>query len=341
MNSFIKNSLLIFSPFLLLILLIIYWDPFKIYWDCDEYYLNNRITNNRENVCLKLFKKNLKTTNLNSFIIGSSRSQVYNSTIWKNLLDGNKDEINPFHFDGGSLGLYRAHNIIKYLDKKVKKIDHVLLIVDNEYFNELNNPEGHLYIEPPEISGQSSFYYHLTFLKASLDFQFLYSNLIFNLTHRYYEFMGKHLDRMKHFHLSNNKTADLYYNVNYEIQKDSLAYYKRLFNANVFFKRSPTEIISEQIIKDDQRKIIKEIAAIFKKHHTKVKVVISPLYTQIKINPNDFNFLTDTFGKDNVADFSGINEFTKDIGNYYESSHYKVHVATEILHRVFKPKQIQ
>jgi hypothetical protein len=339
MKSFIKKSVILFSPFILLILFIIYWDPFKIYWDYNDYYYNNRIATNRENICLQLFKKNIKTTNLNSFIIGSSRSQVYDATLWKNLLGGNKDEINPFHFDGGSLGLYRAYNIIKYLDQKVKKIDHVLLVVDNEYFSELNNPGGHLYSEPPEISGQSSFYYHLTFLKASLDLQFLYSNLIYKSTNRYYEFMGKHLDRNNYYHLSNNETADLYYNVNTVIKNDSIGYYKKLFDANVFYERCPTGIISDEIIKVDQRKIINEIAAIFKKHQTKVKVVISPLYTQIKINPTDLKFLTDTFGEENVSDFSGSNEFTRDITNYYESSHYKINVANEILHRVYQPLQ--
>jgi hypothetical protein len=339
MKVLIKKSLITFSPFLIFLVFIFYWDPFKIYWDYDNYYQNNRIGSNREYICLQLFKKKMKTTELNSFIIGSSRSQVFNASIWKNLLGDQKDEVRPFHFDASGLGLFRARNIIKYIDKKVKKIDHVLLLVDNEFLSELNYPEGLLYIEPPEIAGQSIFHYQLTFIKACFDPYFLYYNLVYNTTNRYSENMFKYIDRIEYPYQSNNETADLYYSANTAIKIDSINYYKKMFERKAFYERSPTEIVSEVIMKDYNRKLINEIADIFKKHQTKVKVIVSPLYTQIKINPADLQFLIDTFGEQNVTDFSGINDITNNIANYYESYHYKYYVATEIMQRVYQPKK--
>lgn len=41
------------------------------------------------------------------------------------------------------------------------------------------------------------------------------------------------------------------------------------------------------------------------------------------------------FGKEKVYDYSGINELTDPIGNFYESSHYRPHVARQIMQEVY------
>ena len=56
----------------------------------------------------------------------------------------------------------------------------------------------------------------------------------------------------------------------------------------------------------------------------------------MKLNESDLIYLKDTFGEDNVFDFSGINEFTNDYRNYYEISHYRPHVARKILEIVYE-----
>jgi hypothetical protein len=62
---------------------------------------------------------------------------------------------------------------------------------------------------------------------------------------------------------------------------------------------------------------------------------VSPLYDQLKLNPQDKEKLDSIFGKHNVFDFSGINEFTKDSLNYYEASHYRPHVAKRLLEIIY------
>ena len=51
---------IILLPLLLIFIFVLIWDPFKVFFTYDDYYKNNKITNNREHVCLKLFKRLLK-----------------------------------------------------------------------------------------------------------------------------------------------------------------------------------------------------------------------------------------------------------------------------------------
>ena len=77
----------------------------------------------------------------------------------------------------------------------------------------------------------------------------------------------------------------------------------------------------------------------FKRHNTCYRVVVSPLYDQIKMNPEDVKALGEIFGAENVFDFSGVSEFTSDYRNYYDDSHYRPNVAREVLNIAYGKKQ--
>jgi hypothetical protein len=78
-----------------------------------------------------------------------------------------------------------------------------------------------------------------------------------------------------------------------------------------------------------------EIANVFKEHNTNYKIVISPLYDQMRLDSLSLNRIDYIFGPENVYDFSGINRFTEPVYNYYESSHYRPHVAKQILEIIY------
>ena len=67
-----------------------------------------------------------------------------------------------------------------------------------------------------------------------------------------------------------------------------------------------------------------------------IRVLISPDYDQKELHPYDRKILQSIFGKENVYDFSGINEFTKDYHNYYESGHYRPSLGNKLLERIYK-----
>ena len=83
-----------------------------------------------------------------------------------------------------------------------------------------------------------------------------------------------------------------------------------------------------------QIELLEEISQICQKHNTSVKIIISPDYSQISINPADVEILKRFFGDTNVFDFSGINEYTNDIHNYYEGGHYRPILGTKLLKRL-------
>lgn len=84
-----------------------------------------------------------------------------------------------------------------------------------------------------------------------------------------------------------------------------------------------------------QIKLLSEIAKVFQDHHTKYKIIISPEYKQIRLNPADVEQLKEIFGAENVYDFSGINKYTNNIRNYYEGSHYRPCLGRQLLDSVY------
>jgi hypothetical protein len=58
------------------------------------------------------------------------------------------------------------------------------------------------------------------------------------------------------------------------------------------------------------------------------------LFEQMNWNPKDLNFLKNLFGS-NLYDYSGINEFTNNKLNYYESSHFRPVVGDKILNSIY------
>ena len=195
------------------------------------------------------------------------------------------------------------------------------------------NP-GHLFIQPPHVSNESEFLYYFTFLKASLDIKFIFYNIVYKLTGKYYEFMGHHLSKSKYSHISNNSTGDIWYGYDQEIKSDSLFYYNNLIAKGVFYQRNKIDR-AKSLIGESQMKLLNEINQVVKKHKINLKIVVSPLYNQIKFQESDMTILKKLFGNNNVYDFSGKNDFTEKITNYYENSHYKPNVANRIMDLIY------
>ena len=330
MKVFLKRILLnFFLPIFLVLISVLIWDPFKVFFNYDDYYTNNPITGNREDVCVKLLDKT--PNNISNFIIGSSRSQAYKTSYWSNLI--NQPHNTTFHYDGSGFGLYRTKNAIKYLAENYK-IKNVLLIVDTDFFGEITNNPGHLFIQPPIVSNENKMAYYVTFLKASIDLKFIGYNLIYRLTGNYYDFMGHHLSKSKKSHTFNNFTGDIWYAYDQDIKSDSLSYYSNMISKGVFYNRDIIDSAQPSINKS-QMKLLNEISEIVKNNNINLKIVVSPLYNQIKFHDSDISILKNLFGKHNIFDFSGINELTKNISNYYESSHYKPCVANKIMDSIY------
>lgn len=338
MKKFIFNIIRFSSfgiiPLIILGSLYIYFDPFKVLYVYNSFYETHAVTLDRDYVSTETFIKNNKKVNYNSFIFGNSRSIFYQVSDWKTYLNNNAT---CFHFDASGESLWALSKKVEYIDKIGNSIDNVLLILDYATLSQDKPKSGHLGIISPALVGNSNIVeFHKTFFSAFMNPKFLYAFLD-------YKIFGKIKTYMKEGYLLDDRPLDYDLFTN-EVRFD---YFENLIKQNenmyytqqrlsVFYSRDTTsQQFSPKCIYDSQKKILENIATIIKIHNTKIKVIINPLYDQQKLNDSDLTYLKNTFGKENLFDFSGINKFTNDYRNYYETEHYRPQVAREILKIIY------
>jgi hypothetical protein len=103
----------------------------------------------------------------------------------------------------------------------------------------------------------------------------------------------------------------------------------------VFRKRAKNPAPYSPTLGREHVRLLKEMQRIFKKSHTDLRIIISPLYNQRPLAPRDLAILRDIFADTKVFDFSGPNPITRDYRNYYELSHYRPGTAARILAEVY------
>jgi len=150
--------------------------------------------------------------------------------------------------------------------------------------------------------------------------------------------MGHLIRRSDYDHTVDSISCDIWYGFDEEINTDSTNYYTAKINQGVFYKRTKSTSDPIAISQTSQLDLLREIKAVFDRHNTNYKIVISPLYDQKTLDEKSLNILNTIFGTSNVYDFSGINNYTSNIANYYETSHYRPRVARDILNKIYSEK---
>lgn len=306
-------------------------DPYKVIWTYEDPINTEKAYQfpwNRDHQTTELFLKNYKEKNYDAFIFGNSRSFFYQTKTWNKYISGN-----CFHFNAYSEGIFGIEGKFKLLDKLNVEIKNVLLVLDVSTLRRVKNNEGHLYIKHPAVSGESSFTFHLEmfkgfFPKAMIAFTDLYFR---EELKDYMKTYGVTENVWRHDTLSNQL---IYFAYDEEILKDQEAYYQK--RKNSFPLRNPVEGITKITIKNEQLKLLNNIASILKKNQTNYKVVISPDHDQMKLNPEDLTKLKEIFGEKNVYDFSGKTAITTNNRNYYEASHYRPFICDSILSMIYR-----
>jgi hypothetical protein len=335
LKIFSIKVLIISFPLWLMLTVYLLTDPFKVlysyhfgnYFDWQPWELN------REMVGTVNLKERMRKNDVpDSYILGNSRSLVYRCDTWESFLTVHSK---PFHFDAAAESLYGVYKKVEYLDKQNIRIRNVLLICDYNLLYETENNYRTILVKYPDISGESKFAYQTNFLKA-------YFTDFFCIKQIDYLLFGKVRNYMTDiFAFNPGYVRTEPYNNDYFYQKydsmlseDSLGYY--VYKKDVFPDRPAYEETNDIVIKAKQIAMLKKIKQVFDRNKTRVKIVISPLYNQQKINEADIKTLVNIFGGKTVYDYSGKNTITDFKGNYYESSHYKPGVAQKILSDIYK-----
>ena len=255
----------------------------------------------------------------NSFIIGSSRSDFYYIDSWKKHLDSSSV---CFHFNQSGDNLYGMLQRVNYLYNRFDHIDNLLIIIDHELLADTTPNKGPLFVAPYQVTPERDFLsFHWEFIRTFFSFNF----------------------QMEYWSRSN--TINGYYIPTYnelhkpiaeeEIAKDPSHYYSSLPKDYSLYPRDSIPIIGDQVILEKQKTLLYSLCKLINNGGTSYKVIVSPLYDQIKLSPKDSLYLSSLFYDDCFFDFSGINEFTEDTLNYYENSHYRPSLCERLLDIVY------
>ncbi|MBP6584896.1 MAG: hypothetical protein KA215_04430 [Flavobacterium sp.] len=327
-NNILRFSLSILIPLLILLIGYFNYDPFKVLYNYSNYSYPYVIPN-RDYVSTEMFIKNHNKYKYNSFIFGSSRTLAFHPQTWKKYL---KPTDSPFMFDASGESIYGIYTKIKYLDSIHTPINNAIILICRDVtFRDSVNPSGHLFIKHTATSLEGKIAFQFTFVKAYLSPRFLYSFYMYTFSKNFKPYMAGYIENRKITYDSITNMVRIIDQEN-EITHYPDKYYKE--HENVFYKRQNEITDSIARINPTQIMMLKEINKILQKNNTNVKVIISPLYEQIKFNPEDIKVLKSIFHND-LYDFSGKNYFTDSKYNYYENSHYRPLVGDSILQFIY------
>ncbi len=322
-KKFFYKFLLLSSPLLILVGLFVFYDPFKIIYEYEEYSNDLTILNNRDFVSTRVFERNYPKQQYNSFLFGSSRTMAFNVLHWKRYLDSTA---RVFSFDAFGESIFGIFSKLKFLDEKNVDIKNCILIFcEDVTFHFSDDHPGHLYMKDPLVAKTSFLNFYFEHFKAFLGREFIIEYLK-ELIKGESELVQRFGNEGVSYDVVTNAMS--HQKSNREIQTNAKKYYQS--KMNVFYKRPIREVEGKQKINKKQIKMLFEIAMIFKKHHTNYKIILSPLYSQLKFNRKDKEIIESIF-KGHVYDFSGKNKITEDYHNYYEKSHYLPKIGDSLM----------
>jgi hypothetical protein len=201
----------------------------------------------------------------------------------------------------------------------------------------VEQPKEYFRQQHPAISGKSSITFQYNHFKAFYNYRFLkdyFTNLYGKKSSAVHDAALWEVNKQTYDAATNEARFD---DLEQLIRTKGETFYKE--RAAVFFKRNDEQQFYGPVIRAVQQKQLQEIKSIFDANTTDYRIVINPLYDQVKLNPEDLRFLQNLFGKEKVFDFSGINDFTKTVTNYYEESHYRPQLADSILKIIYGAHQ--
>ncbi len=305
-----------------------FFDPFKVLRNYSNYSCSYVISN-RDYISTTMYVKNHKRYGYNSFVFGSSRSLAFTPGSWLRYLSpGDK----PFMFDASGESIYGIDIKLRYLNSIHAKLKNVLIVLCKDVsFGNSKNHKGHLFIKHPLTSGESELDFQAEFLKAYLDPKFLFNFYSYKVLGEYKPFMADYIENRKLVMdtITNEITI---IDQEAEISQNPTAYY--LKRKDLFYERKGEQTDSVQRINHSQLLMLKEIKGILEYNKTNYRVVISPLYNQVKFSTDDMQILRNMFGS-HLFDFSGKNKFTDSVTNYFETSHYRPSVGDSILKIIY------
>jgi hypothetical protein len=330
MRKILLKILLATFPIFIVLGIYFYNDPFKVLYHYDSYLQKDGIQYvvlNRDYISTETFLNNYPKYKYDSYIFGNSRSGYYSVAEWEKHIQSTR----CYHFDASGEGLYGIERKINLLHERHVPIKNALIVFDQEAISVVNNkPDDDVILrKDPLLTGGSKLDFELANLQSFFDINFLKAYFSFLVTHKPDVSILNNIPT--HYEVTTNELTYPAYEA--LIARNADSFYQS--RAHVFYQRSNVLQYAPQTIEKEELALLANIKRIFEENHTNYRIVISPLYNQVKIDPRDVQALDSLFGRQYVYDFSGINDITENSHNYYENSHYRPLVAKQIMDSIY------
>ena len=330
MKRIILKLLLALSPILILTVVYIYNDPFKTLYHYDAYYPTDGIQYvnlNNDYTATQNFINHNPKYHYESYIFGNSRGLVFHINEWKKHLS----QSSCYQFSVSNESLYGIYCKLQLLDREGVVIKNALLVIDPSLYQ--TNTENESFPKHPALTGKSKIWFAFKSYAGFFDPGFLVQYLHFLMTKKIRtSYFADVLNNEKiHYDTRSNDLA--YTEIDTRIDKDTSSYYHA--RKAIFYSRDTTQRYAERVINANQAMLLNSIKKILAKNNTHYKIVISPLYNQLRTDTTDMEILCSVFGKENIYDLSGVNDITASKYNYYENAHYRPSVANRIMDSIY------
>lgn len=322
--TLLKRIILFSLPFIILTGIYIITDPFMVIYKYDDYNRKQYLHKNRDFVSTEMFKKNSKKFIYDSFIFGSSTSLFIPPSIWSNYIE---TENKVFSFDASSERLAGLWSKVKYVDEHGITLKNALLVFDFRTFKEFDNSDP-TSMKHFEVYHSSKYSFHYKYLLQFMKIEFLTAIIPYKLFNKFFPYMEGVISMLPDYY---DTVTNEYYNpgVNQLLKIDSIKYYEDRIDR--FPARSGEYSEDVKRSTSEHVRMLTEIKEILDKNNTAYKVLICPSYNQLAYNREDLKLTEDVFGKENVYNFTGINRFTEDKGNFYDATHFKKYIGKQLL----------
>ncbi len=326
LDIFIKKSLLLFLPFLAVVLIYFIADPFKVLRVYNDYNASV-LESNPGYVEWQNYLNHKDTMHYNSFVLGNSCTMAYPNEIWNKYIPNSR----AICLHGSAESLYAITKKIERIDALGDSINNVLIPLDYSTLRKYEQYKEHTFILHPDITENDKLTFQITFLKAFFKPVVLGAFIDYKLFGKPRKYMRGIVNTVN-VHKS-SITNNFVNPREKEIAEKGEKYWQE--NAEKFFLVEKETLLSP-IIGNKQIILLNRIANVLKKHKSNYRIIVNPNWKQEKLNPMDVAKLKEIFGNQFVFDFSGRNKFSTNSHYYYENAHYRPKLGNEILKIIYR-----
>jgi hypothetical protein len=283
---------------------------------------------NRDYASTELYLRQQPAHDYDSFVFGNSRSTAFRCPEW--LAAAGRPDGRCFHFDAWKESLFGVEAKVRLVDQLAHQLHDVLIVLDGALLAEVTPSTEPAYRSHPRLVEQSWIGFQADYLVDFFSNHFVIKYADYAASGKVRGYMGAAFNARNFTHLLDSND-EIFTAVDERIARQGEAFWQR---PEVFGAR--TGGTAPLAVLEPQRRLLASMKSVFVRRGTRVRIVVSPLYDQIRLHPDDVATLRAFFGADAVADFSGENPLTADVHNYYESSHYRPGVARQILASLYR-----